>query len=706
MIQDTLAVTAEDTLNLVGGVSAFAETQSQEMNKFSMRGYTSSNAQRDGFTDYLYGLNGGFTYTFIERMEVLKGPNGILYGQNNPGGLLNLVSKRPSPKPRTKISLMSGSYAFYRADVDTSGYVDRQNQWGYRLSASYSNNQGPLDHPADINKTKGFLALNPVVRFRSQNGFEAWAWTGFVRDNSPRLKRIVHGFRTPDGKGAYLLDIADNGGDHNVLTNGAKVTNNSYELGMSKSFDFGGVHLDTRVLGRSMDLLNTSTLVNATGGIDVWVDKAGAIIGSDGRTFDYSRVVDNIGGSYRSVAVQLSGAVNRTKARTYATDFAFSFKAGPTENKFLIFGTHDKLKQVNTPGIDGKTYLVSSLANLQKIGADIVGNTARIWLYPLSRETLAGISPETVIANANTASAQSTTLQDNKQYSYGGIERMSVIDKRLFLVGGARYTNIDSTNQVGTAAAATTGDKQWSTSLGAVVKAYRGEKGQVTLFINDNETFVPVFSIDQRLVTFGQKFPNRTVGIKEYGFKLDLLDSRLVTTASWYKTNETNVLISNVDFDGKITGVTGRSYQSPAGRANTVGWDVDSSFSVTRGFNIVASYGLMHARLSDGHRTSGQPGDTASLLGRYEVQTGALKSASILWQYTWWGDSILNNRTYWQIPPGDLHTAVFGYRWKRYAFRLRVENVFDEIKARPSLNETAVGVTNHRNYRASVDYHW
>jgi hypothetical protein len=100
------------------------------------------------------------------------------------------------------------------------------------------------------------------------------------------------------------------------------------------------------------------------------------------------------------------------------------------------------------------------------------------------------------------------------------------------------------------------------------------------------------------------------------------------------------------------------------------------------------------------------PGDTASLLGRYEVQTGVLKGASLLWNYTWWGDSILNNRTYWKIPPGDLHTAVLGYKWRRYAFRVRVENVFDDIKVRPSLNETAVGVTNHRNYRCSVDFTW
>jgi outer membrane receptor protein involved in Fe transport len=114
----------------------------------------------------------------------------------------------------------------------------------------------------------------------------------------------------------------------------------------------------------------------------------------------------------------------------------------------------------------------------------------------------------------------------------------------------------------------------------------------------------------------------------------------------------------------------------------------------------------MHARLSDGHRTSGHPGDTVLLLGRYELQSGPLKGLSALWSYTWWGDSMLNNRTYWKMPPGDLHTAVLGYSWRRYAVRLRVENVFDKIALRPSANETAVGLTNQRNFRLSLDYHW
>jgi hypothetical protein len=93
-------------------------------------------------------------------------------------------------------------------------------------------------------------------------------------------------------------------------------------------------------------------------------------------------------------------------------------------------------------------------------------------------------------------------------------------------------------------------------------------------------------------------------------------------------------------------------------------------------------------------------------LSRYEVQSGPLKNVSLLWQYTWWGQSRLNNRTYWKVPPGEIHTAVLGYRWRNYTFRCRVENVFDDLYMRPSVNETAVGVTNHRNYRFSVDLNW
>lgn len=705
LIEDVLAVTVEDTLSLIGGVSALAETTSAETNQFSSRGYTSASAQRDGFTDLLFGNKGGFNYAFVERIEYVKGPAGILYGQHTPGGMLNLVSKKPLTRPRTKVSFMAGSYGFYRGDLDTSGFVGGNKKLSYRLATSYMLTEGPLDHPGELFKDKGFFAINPIVRYRFDNGLETWLWTGFIRDKSPRLRRITKTFQANgDGVAHPHPEIMENGMAHNVVTNTSQVSTDNYEVGATKSFELPGVRLDVRLLGRYIEQLDSGALVT-TSGSDVYLDKAGNIIGTDGRTFDFSRVDDELGAFYRT-GLQTTGSNNTTESSTYATDFGFSFKAGPTQHKLLLFGTYNLLEQVASPGINGRTYTVTTADALERLGAERVGNVGRVMLYPLERIALAGITPDEVVANATGSTLQNTTRVESDQYALGFQERMSFWENRAFLVGGMRYTVNETSNQVNTAAPTHTEDKTWSEGFGALVKAYQGERGEVALFYNANETFIPVYTIDQRLASFGEKFPNRVVAISEYGVKLDLLKSRLVATASIYDMDENNVLISQVDEDGSVTGVVNRSYSIPSGRRQTDGWEVDLSYNLTSGLNTLVSYGRRTAKQADGTIPFGQPDETFSALARYEVQSGPLKNASFLWSYSWWGESILSTRTNWKMPPGEMHNAVLGYRWKRYRFGLRIENVLDELELRPSVNETAVGVTNHRNYRFSVSTSW
>ena len=117
----------------------------------------------DGFTDLLFGNKGGFNYAFVERIEHVKGPAGILYGQHTPGGMLNLVSKRPLAKPRTKVGAMAGSYGFYRGDIDTSGLIGAKKKLSYRLAASYMLTHGPLNHPGE--KGDGALFYNANETF-------------------------------------------------------------------------------------------------------------------------------------------------------------------------------------------------------------------------------------------------------------------------------------------------------------------------------------------------------------------------------------------------------------------------------------------------------------------------------------------------------------------------------------------------------------
>lgn len=705
LIEDVLAVSVEDTLSLIGGVSALAETTSAETNQFSSRGYTSASAQRDGFTDLLFGNKGGFNYAFVERIEYVKGPAGILYGQHTPGGMLNLVSKRPLAKPRTKVGFMAGSYGFYRGDVDTSGFLDAKKKLGYRLAASYMLTEGPLDHPGELFKDKGFFAINPILRYRTDHGIELWAWTGFIRDKSPRLRRITKTFQSNgDGVAHPHPEIMDNGMAHNVVTNYSQVSTDNYELGATKRFELGPVRLDVRLLGRTIEQFDSGSLVT-TSGADVYLDKAGNIIGTDGRTIDFSRVLGNLGGFYRP-GLQTTGTSNTTESSTYATDFGFSFKLGPTQHKLLVFGTYNELAQTASPGINGRVYTVTTAAALEALGAERVGTVGRVMLYPLNRIALAGITPERVVANATGSTLQNTTLVESEQFAYGFQERMAFWNNRAFLVAGARFTDNETSNQVNVAAPTRTTDRTWSDSFGALVKAYNGEHGDVALFYNGNETFIPVYTLDQRLASFGQKFPNRVVSIREYGVKVDLLKSRLVATASVYDMEESNVLLSQVDEDGTVTGVVNRSYSTPQGRRDTKGWEIDLSFNVMAGLDTVLSYGDRTAKLADGLVPFGQPEETFSALARYEVPRGPFKHLSFLWNYTWWGESILSTRTNWRMLPGDIHNAVLGYRWRNYRFGLRIENVLDDLALRPSVNETAVGVTNHRNYRFSVSRTW
>lgn len=221
LIEDTVALTVRDTFNMIAGVNQGNQgTGSQTNNVFVLRGYTVSGSERDGLPDTLFSSTGGFDYSLVERVEIVKGPSGILYGSHSPGGVVNIVSKKPLAEPRTRISAMVGSYDMYRAEIDTSNFFDENQRWGYRLSASYYDWDGATDAPQDAEKG-GRWAINPSLMYRDDNGFQAWLWAAFVRDDANRLNPMTRGFATQDGRGAFIMDkdFVSQGGGNNVHNN-------------------------------------------------------------------------------------------------------------------------------------------------------------------------------------------------------------------------------------------------------------------------------------------------------------------------------------------------------------------------------------------------------------------------------------------------------------------------------------------------------
>ena len=60
---------------------------------------------------------------FIERTEILRGPQGTLYGRNSVGGAINVISKRPTDAFEGEVRLQGGNYSFYHADALVRGPI-------------------------------------------------------------------------------------------------------------------------------------------------------------------------------------------------------------------------------------------------------------------------------------------------------------------------------------------------------------------------------------------------------------------------------------------------------------------------------------------------------------------------------------------------------------------------------------------------------
>jgi iron complex outermembrane receptor protein len=85
-----------------------------------------------------------------ERIEVLRGPSSVLYGQGGPGGVINEVSKRPTAEPLRELNLQFGSHSSRQMSGDFSGPIDGEGKLLYRLvglarDAQLSTGQLPND---------------------------------------------------------------------------------------------------------------------------------------------------------------------------------------------------------------------------------------------------------------------------------------------------------------------------------------------------------------------------------------------------------------------------------------------------------------------------------------------------------------------------------------------------------------------------------
>ena len=131
VIQDQLALRLPDITRNVSGVQTnFGYGALYEA--FALRGFETNVILRNGER-----VSGGIGRSSVdvanvENVEVLKGPAAMMYGRLEPGGMINVVTKKPLESHHYSLEQEFGSYDLYRTTLDATGPIDRGGSLLYR----------------------------------------------------------------------------------------------------------------------------------------------------------------------------------------------------------------------------------------------------------------------------------------------------------------------------------------------------------------------------------------------------------------------------------------------------------------------------------------------------------------------------------------------------------------------------------------------
>jgi len=236
LIHDKMEFTLKDAVSDVAGVNQYSG-----YDEYTIRGFRSENA-RD--INGLRGYNTTYTSNMlvnVERIEVIKGPTATLYGNCDPGGTINLVTKKPLDHTEAELNIFGGSWDHFRAEADMTGPLNKSKTLLYRLNAGYDQKKSFRDQineksyqiapsftfaPSDKIKVNFDFSISHIntVLDRGQPGFDD--------DNNLEATPVKLSLSQP---GNYLKE-----------TDIASILTLAYKINSRLSFNFGYLNYNTK----------------------------------------------------------------------------------------------------------------------------------------------------------------------------------------------------------------------------------------------------------------------------------------------------------------------------------------------------------------------------------------------------------------------------------------------------------------------------
>jgi iron complex outermembrane receptor protein len=656
------------------------------MDRQNFRGFESFSKTIDSFSSFLIptgtGFQGNFDPAFIERSELVMGPDTILSPTGSPGGSINIVTKSPKPISEQSMTVMAGSFDAQKVVLDSTGPIT--SKLSYRVIAS--------GQDTDTYVPGRIVQKNGSVQF-------AYAF-------SPTSKLTFKWFGQDwRGYGA-ITDINDNGMIVGVTSGaiGGKVLSNSALPGFLWNGWNGDARWTTRYDRLNIaDLEYTGTIANIVSvrfGVSQLYDHFNQDVGypNVAPSFTYDQaghaigIVDAKGTS--SNPASITELANHTYTVNYEeqiqNDYAANFKFSGVSFEPVVGWQYQQGSQPTNKTLQDKN-VNGSTPNADLLLGDV---------YDYGRPP-----------NSDYTSSYSELVSHawlTEAYTSG---KLGFLHDRILFTGGVSRTwaNVRdySDTFVGTSDRSLTGNGNnvagtTFTSLptgsppGIVYNDFRHTGSPVTptqpTFQNNRMEGILLKPLSNVSV-YGSYSTNTGISSNtpvlwqtgkqyEFGVKAGFFHQNLTLAADHFQINESNVSTINPAHNTDAT--------QPANLFSNLanhGYEFSAIGALTKNVSVVASATLMRLRQATGQVFKNDPDQMWNLLLNYHFTDGALNGLSVFAGVNEVGRTTVN--------PGVSSTGVIGlpafwlgaydiinagatYHWgHRYSVGLNVDNLLN-----------------------------
>lgn len=498
----------------------------------------------------------------IDRVEVLKGPASVLYGQIMPGGLVNQITKKPLDEAHREVQVTVGAPGRAEAAFDFTGPVAGTEDLSYRLVGLGRYQESNIDF-ADTERW--FIA--PSLTWKATPDTSLTVYAGYMRDPSSVYPLYLPAFGTVIPNAAFPdipYDFNVEGKDYSKFDRKQAWAGYEFEHNFTDQLKF------TQKL-RYMDTES---------------DFQGlAVVGMAGT----------------SITRRPSKALDDAGQVTVDNQLEYAFDTGVAQHKVLA--------GLDFQYLDADRYLGQAAA-LSPID----------YLNPnYTAPAVPALTGYTTLQRSQTGVYLQDQIDIGKLAATAGV-RYDVVSYDLDAYSYNAATGAKTPLAIGSADQ-TVDDFSWN--VGA---AYVFDNG-----IAPYASYATSFEVTAGTGLGGVAFEPTTARQFEVGVRYQPTSFNGMFTASYFDIEQKNVLTSSGIAGTVANGCSAATCQNQLGKVRSRGLELEAKTQVVPGFDVVASYTYVHARVLEdttamlvGSTPAGVPTHQAALWGHYQFNENSM----------------------------------------------------------------------------------